>query len=90
MATFGEAKGAYMPSIQELCKLYQVRTDVNNALNKITGATQMSTSYYWSSSQNASDSSTAWNVDFWSCGLFDFYIFNIKHDTYSVCAVRAF
>ena len=87
MATFGFAKGAYMPSIQELCKLYQVRTDVNNALSKITGATQLSTSSeYWSSSQDADYSSDAWYVSFDSGFLYGIN----KFYTYSVCAVRAF
>ena len=80
------ADGWYMPSIQELCKLYQVRTNVNNALNKITGATQMSTSHYWSSSQYASTSDYAWAVNFESGTLYG----SAKYDTDSVCAVRAF
>ena len=81
--------GWYMPSIAELCKLYQGVTNgnVNNALNKITGATQLSTSSaYWSSSQYASNSHSAWNVYFGSGHLDSIS----KLATNRVCAVRAF
>ena len=81
--------GWYMPSIAELCKLYQGVTNgnVNNALNKITGATQLSTSsVYWSSSQSESPSGDAWGVYFGSGDL----ISGFKYVTSSVCAVRAF
>ncbi|MBQ3671712.1 MAG: DUF1566 domain-containing protein [Treponema sp.] len=80
------ASGWYMPSIAELCKLYQAKTDVNNSLNKITGATQLSTSVYWSSSQDESSRLSAWYVYF---GSGDLDIVN-KDYTSSVCAVRAF
>ena len=81
------ADGWYMPSIAELCKLYQAKTDVNKALSKITGATQMSTSnWYCSSSQIASSSMGAWTVDFGSGYLSHYGSYN----TYSVCAVWAF
>ncbi|MBQ3671645.1 MAG: DUF1566 domain-containing protein, partial [Treponema sp.] len=81
------ASGWYMPSIAELCKLYQAKTDVNNALSKITGAAQMYTAYYWSSSQNASDSSKAWVV---SLGAGELYYPSKNNTSIYVCAVRAF
>jgi hypothetical protein len=79
--------GWYMPSIQELCKLYQVRTDVNSALSKITGATQLPTSgVCWSSSQSASDSDKVWVVNFGAGGFFSHF----KYYSSSFFAVRAF
>ncbi len=81
------ASGWYMPSIAELCKLYQAKTDVNNALSKIIGAIQLSTSsMYWSSSQYASYSDSAWVV-FFGSGILSG---SLKNVTGSVCAVRAF
>ena len=64
----------------------QAKTNVNSALNKITGATQISTGYYWSSSQYGSNSNFAWRVDFESGILTN----GGKYNTNSVCAVRAF
>ena len=82
--------GWYMPSIKELCDLYKENEAVNNSINK-TGGTQMSASWYWSSSQiashNSSSSSYAWGVDFGSGNLY--YIYG-KYGMGSVCAVRAF
>ena len=81
--------GWYMPSIAELCKLYQAKTDVNKALSKIIGATQMSTRVYWSSNQYPSYVTwiyIAWYVGFGSGELYG----NIKSNSNSVCAVRAF
>ncbi len=57
------ASGWYMPSVQELCTLYQNKGIVNIALEKITGAAQISTANaYWSSSQDGSNASYAWYV----------------------------
>ena len=80
------ASGWYMPSIRELCDLYNAKAAVNNSINK-TGGTQMSTSnWYWSSSQVASGSNYAWFVSFGSGDLIN----DSEDDTLSVCAVRAF
>ncbi|MBO4732647.1 MAG: DUF1566 domain-containing protein [Spirochaetaceae bacterium] len=79
------ASGWYMPSIKELCDLYKFKDTVNNSISK-TSATQMVTSYYWSSSQYAS-------YDNYACLLtFDsgYCIYSYKNDIFSVCAVRAF
>ena len=80
------ASGWYMPSIKELCDLYNAKAAVNNSINK-TDKTQMSTSnWYWSSSQSASFSSGAWVVLFGSGRL----VSHGKTQYDSVCAVRAF
>ena len=81
------ASGWYMPSIKELCDLYKVAATVNTSISN-TGGTQMSTSWYWSSSQHASNyNSFAWDVDFGSGNL----DYDPKDITESVCAVvRAF
>ena len=79
------ASGWYMPSIAELCKLYQAKTDVNNALSKITDATRLFTSsVYWSSSQTVFG--FAWYVQ----TAFGILMFGDKKGTGSVYAVRAF
>ena len=79
--------GWYMPSIKELCDLYKAKDAVNNSIEK-TGGTQMSTGYYWSSSQNASYTLSAWGVNFESGYINDYY--NKTSTGSSVCAVRAF
>jgi len=74
----------YLPSIQELNMLWNNYYTVARALSQISGATQISNSFYWSSSEN--DDVTAWYFNF-IFGLTDFYN---KNDTYYVRAVRAF
>ena len=79
------ASGWYMPSIKELCDLYNAKDAVNNSIGKI-GGTQMSASYYWSSSQGTAYGYYAWLVHFGYAELS-----NVNKDaTLSVCAVRAF
>ncbi|MBR0031732.1 MAG: DUF1566 domain-containing protein [Treponema sp.] len=82
------ASGWYMPSIQELCKLYQAKTDVNNALDKI-GVTKLDTNYtgrYFSSSQSGSLDTDVWFVNFaaGNLGSCD------KNETSYVCVIRQF
>ena len=60
---------------------------VKEAPDKCTGAIDLSTGFYWSSSQDASlGSHRAWDVLFGSGDFFDDY----KDVSISVCAVRSF
>ena len=74
----------YLPSIQELNMLWNNYYTVTRALSQISGATQLSNSVYWSSSEY--NGSLAW--------LFHFYGgttgTNSKGNTNCVRAVRAF
>ena len=74
----------YLPSIQELNMLWNNYYTVTRALSQISGATQLSNSVYWSSSENYNN--YAWHFSF-SYG--DTY-YNVKYNTYRVRAVRAF
>jgi hypothetical protein len=78
--------GWYMPSIAELCKLYQAKTDVNNALDKI-GVTKLSdTVGYWSSNQSSSTNTQSWAIALWS-GNQDT---TAKSNQRSVCVIHQF
>jgi len=83
------ANGWYMPSIAELCKLYQGVTNgnVDNALNKIADSIQISTTCYWSSS--IATFSGAYSANFRSGYLGYSNKINEFNDI-SVCVVRAF
>ena len=86
----GNADGWYLPAKDELgnlCDSYRASgSAVKEALEKCTGTIDLSTGYFWSSSQTASISIDACSVDF-GAG----YRFNTgKFSTNSVCAVRAF
>ena len=76
----------YLPSIQELNMLWNNYYTVTRALSQISGATQLSNSAYWSSSENDNDGSYAWAF------RFDYgYAYNYgKSNTICVRAVRAF
>ena len=80
-----------MPSIGELCALWKARNDVNNSIQK-TGGTQTSANSYFSSSQKENGNTFAWGIIFESVGSFSAGTIGgiNKHDTNSVCAVRAF
>ena len=74
----------YLPSIQELNMLWNNYYTVTRALSQISGATQLSNSVYWTSSENIS--SNAWYFNF-----YDGYTFTSdKYNPYCVRAVRAF
>jgi hypothetical protein len=74
----------YLPSIQELNMLWNNYYTVNRALSQISGATQLSNSVYWSSSENYSNNA-------WFFFFFDGRTYNdFKANTYCVRAVRAF
>ena len=74
----------YLPSIQELNMLWNNYYTVTRALSQISGATQLSNSVYWSSSESSSN--TAWNVSFYYGNTYA----NNKDATNCVRAVRAF
>ena len=78
-----------MPSIAELCKLYQKKDTVNNALEKISGDAKLktgTTDYYWSSSQLESFAGQAWAVNFEAGTLHT----SSKFVGYSVCVIHQF
>jgi hypothetical protein len=74
----------YLPSIQELNMLWNNYYTVSRALSQISGATQLSNSVYWSSSEGGN--SGAWTFLF-SYGYASYYS---KGYTSCVRAVRAF
>jgi len=74
----------YLPSIQELNMLWNNYYTVSRALSQISGATQLSKSVYWSSSE--SSNIYAWTFYF-SYGDSNLYS---KYNTNYVRAVRAF
>lgn len=74
----------YLPSIQELNMLWNNYYTVTRALSQISGATQLSNSVYWSSSEYSSNN--AWYFTF-----YDGYTHgSSKVNTFCVRAVRAF
>lgn len=74
----------YLPSIQELNMLWNNYYTVTTALSQISGATQLSNSVYWSSSEN--NTNGAWDFYFGSGSAYS----GSKNNTYYVRAVRAF
>ena len=62
--------GWYIPSLKELCDIYKVKDTVKDVKTAVGGNLSMS-SYYWSSSQNASYYDGAYVVNF-SFGYVDF------------------
>ena len=74
----------YLPSIQELNMLWNNYYTVARVLSQISGAAQLSNSYYWSSSEI--NNNYAWSFNF-SYGYADN---NYKYTTLYVRAVRAF
>ena len=84
-STNGGQNDWYLPSIQELSMLWNNYYTVARSLSQISGATQMSRSYYWSSSEDYS--SLAWYFAFNDGGANGS---SFKDDTLYVRAVRAF
>ena len=66
------ASGWYMPSIAELCKIYQNREAVNNSLQHIyrldeqAAMNGLETNWYWSASQAVSSDDYAWFVHYFN------------------------
>lgn len=74
----------YLPSIQELNMLWNNYYTVTRALSQISGATQLSNSMYWSSSEY--NDSLAWYFGFG----YGYANYDGKYGTSCVRAVRAF
>ena len=74
----------YLPSIQELNKLWNNYLEVSKTLSQTTGATQLQPDVYWSSTET--DSLSAWAFDFRNGTAFS----DSKVTTYYVRAVRKF
>lgn len=66
------AVGWYMPSIEELCDIYQNRETVNNSLRRIyeldeeAAMSGLETKWYWSSSQAGAEDDYAWFVHYFN------------------------
>lgn len=66
------AEGWYMPSIRELCEVYQNREAVNDSLKKIyeldhkAAMDELGTNWYWSSSQAGVEDDHAWFVHYFN------------------------
>lgn len=66
------AVGWYMPSIEELCDIYQNRETVNNSLRRIyeldeeAAMNGLETNWYWSSSQAGAEDDYAWFVHYFN------------------------
>jgi hypothetical protein len=84
-STNGGQSDWYLPSIQELNMLWNSYYTVARSLSQISGATQMKTVKYWSSSEN-DVSSSVWNFYFGYGNL----SFLPKNSSACVRAVRAF
>lgn len=80
----GEQSDWYLPSIQELNMLWNNYYTVTRALSQISGATQLSNSAYWSSSEYSDN--TASSFDF----FYGYTYTSFKHYASYVRAVRAF
>ena len=74
----------YLPSIQELNMLWNNYYTVSRALSQISGATQLSKSDYWSSSENGCNYAWLFSFGYGTTGS------SIKSITPCVRAVRAF
>lgn len=66
------ASGWYMPSIAELCDIYQNREEINTSLQKLYGLDEqaamngLETNWYWSSSQAGNEDDYAWFVHYFN------------------------
>jgi hypothetical protein len=82
--TAGTTAGTwYLPSIDELSKIYHAKYEINKALN-VNSFTTITTAYYWSSTEY--NGNYAWSFNF-NNGYSDC---DIKGRTWRVRAVRAF
>lgn len=81
--------GWYLPTVAELFDIWKVKATVD-AASSLCGGSQFGDSYYWSSSQYASDDDSAYFLSFYD-GDWDIFKYYIKYISYGyVCAVRAF
>jgi hypothetical protein len=90
-STNGGQSDWYLPSIDELERLYNNRLEVNATLRGMSGVTELkriglsgNSAYYWSSTESGSD--YAWYFSFYSGTASNIY----KSYTFYVRAVRAF
>ncbi|MBB5218065.1 uncharacterized protein YjdB [Treponema rectale] len=79
------ASGWYLPTVAELSMLYRAKDTVNASI-EAAGGTEIADADYWSSSQAASNNSSAWTVYFDP----DYLNTSSKDNGILVCAVRAF
>lgn len=79
------ASGWYLPSIAELYQIYNQRTSIDAAV-ALCGLTNTFSTFFWSSSQTASNDNYAYGLEFTNCNLFN----QVKGYREYVCAVRAF
>ena len=70
-----KTSGWYLPSPRELVELYNVMETVNQSLTALGSDKQLSSSYYWSSGEDSSN--TAWSVR-----LYSGYVRNYSKDYY--------
>ena len=83
-STNGGQSDWYLPSIQELNMLWNNYYTVAHSLTQISGATQITPAFYWSSTEY--DYYGAWYFGFYGGDAYS----SLKSDTYYVRAVRAF
>ncbi len=83
-STNGGQSDWYLPSRNELNMLWNNNYTVVRSLSQISGATQLQTAYYWSSTETATGN--AWRFNFLDSSANS----TIKSTTYYVRAVRAF
>nr|WP_318714695.1 DUF1566 domain-containing protein [uncultured Treponema sp.] len=80
--------GWYLPTVAELFDIWKVKATVD-AASGLCGGSQFGTSWYWSSSQYASNDDCAYELDF-NNGVSNFFFKVEYHYNLYVCAVRAF
>jgi hypothetical protein len=83
-STNGGQNDWYLPSIQELDMLWTNSYTVARSLTQISGATQLQTAFYWSSTENFNGN--AWYFYFYGGGAAS----SLKSNPNDVRAVRAF
>ena len=79
------ADGWYLPSIAELFQIWKSKDTLDAAID-LCGGDQFGTSYYWSSSQDASTNNKAYWLSFGNA----FWNNDNKDNNEHVCAVREF
>lgn len=85
--SIGSIDDWYLPALDELSLLWQNRFNVNKSLESIVGATQILVNNYWSSTENAINSLSAWGFLFGGGNASSSFKNNI---TFYVRAVRKF
>jgi len=82
----------YLPSVNEMGLLLEVKFKVNYTLHSIAGATEMDGenpyNSYWTSTEI--DSEYSWIVEFYSGNTAPYFLWTLKNTTGRVRAIRAF